>query len=174
MKPESSPGFTIVEMMVVVVILGIASSIAVANLQRIWEREQVITAGSELVGWLEQARRAGIAGPRCTVTFSSGAVAQNGTLAQVANNSTGRCTTIQPLRLSGLTANHSITATPSVASLTFTIRGTVSLASGSGNQRVLLSSSQSGYTRCVAIDNLLGNIALGRPSGNTCDTTQGG
>ena len=174
MKATASHGFTIVETMVAVVILGIASSIAITNFQRVWEREQVIAAGSELVGWLEQARRAGIAGPGCTVTFSSGAVAQNGILAQVANNSTGRCSTIQPLLLSGLTANHSITATPSVASLTFTIRGTVSLASGSGNQRVVLASSQSGYARCVAIDNLLGNIALGRPSGNTCDTTQGG
>lgn len=174
MKPASNSGFTIIEMMVAVVILGIASSIAIANLQQVWEREQVIAAGNELVGWLEQARRAGIAGPSCTVTFSSGAVAQNGTLAQVANNSTGRCSTIQPLLLSGLTSNHSITATPSVASLTFTIRGTVSLASGSGNQRVLLASTQSGYARCVAIDNLLGNIALGRPSGNICDTTLGG
>lgn len=174
MKKYLHLGFTLTELLIAVLIIGIATTIGVNGYQRTWERERVLAVSNELLGWLESVRRSAIGGTSCTATISTGTKSVGATIASVANGATGLCTSIQPLTLTGLTQGYSINVASSASQIIFTSRGTVSSDSGTGDRSITLSLNPGGYSRCIAINSLLGNMAIGVSSGTTCDIQRGG
>lgn len=155
-------------------IISIASAVGISSSQNLWQRERVLSVSNELLGWLESARRAAIGGTSCTANISTGNLALNATVASMSTQSAGLCASIQPLRLTGLSSGYSINISTTATPITFTSRGTVSSASGTGNRVITLTISPGNVSRCIAINNLLGNMAVGLPSGSNCDVSRGG
>lgn len=71
-------GFTLVELLVAVVIIGIGSSIAIAVNGRELRRERINSAAVGLAGWLEESRRSALRGIPCTVTIPANSGASRG------------------------------------------------------------------------------------------------
>lgn len=167
-------GFSLTELLIAVLIIGIASSVVLNSFQSLWQRERVLSVSNELLGWLESARRTAMGGTSCTAIISTGDLALNETVASMSTGSTGLCASVQPLKLTALTSGYSINVSTTATPLTFTSRGTISSVNGTGNRAVTLTIKPGNISRCVAINNLLGDMAIGRPSGSTCDTSRGG
>lgn len=167
-------GFSLTELLIAVLIIAIASTVVLNSFQSLWQRERVLSVSNELLGWLESARRTAMGGSSCTAIISTGDLGLNATVASMATGSTGLCTSVQPLTLTGLTGGYAINISTTATPLTFTSRGTVSSVNGTGNRVITLTISPGNVARCIAINNLLGNMAIGRPSGSSCDISRGG
>lgn len=157
----TTAGYSLVEVLLVVVILGILAGLMIDAGIRDLRRERVNTVVVELAGWLETVRRDAQRGKSCTVTVNGGTLSGGAVLAN------------SPCR-----GDHTITPSQSFSvnrtsgSFTFTPAGTlypapttpvviqVALADGGEPQR------------CVQLEGLLGLISVGRStSAGGCDPT---
>ena len=188
-----SGGFSVTEVMVVVVIVGILSAVGINASGNEWRREQVNAVAIELSGWLETVRRSALRGNSCAVTINGGSLSAGGTLATATEN-TGtafgsgaaignNCLTGQPLTISGGGSSAtSYTIAPSgTTQLTFTPRGTVNATAADTpitspiEIRIALTGS-TGPMRCVRISPGLGMVAIGasNTSGTSCPSASYG
>ena len=105
-RPPSS-GFSLPEMLITVVILGVIAAIGTDSLVNLARRERANYVTTELTGWLDQVSRdasrfnAQAGGALCTVTISTGTVAVGAQLARIepaacASQNIPRCRTSTP------------------------------------------------------------------------------
>lgn len=181
-------GFTLVELMVTVTIVGILAGLSVVTFTRNWRDERVKAATRETTGWLDEVRRIAIqkATP-CQVSIDHA----NATLALDAEAAEGDTNTYcaESLRAaldlrstvqnsSGLLlcsadlanadpASYALPCSSSQsgsATLVFTPRGTVT-----GGLLIKLHMDQANTDRCIAVMAPLGQIRSGRATSSGCD-----
>lgn len=168
-RPSSS-GFSLAEMMITVVILGVIAAIGTDSLLNLARRERANSVTTELTGWLDQVSRdasrfnAQAGGALCTVTISTGTVAVG---AQLARIEPAACASQNILTLSDPYANNAsatITATPS--QFVFTPRGTLSTTTNAAlpNGQVLININVNNERplRCIRLVGLIGVLEVGR------------
>lgn len=168
-RPHSS-GFSLPELLITVVILGVLAAVGTNSLINLARRERANTVTTELTGWLDQVSRdasrfnAQAGGALCTVTLSTGTVA---TGAQLARIEPAACASQNTLTLPGLYANNAsatITATPS--QFVFTPRGTLSTTTNAAlpNGQVLININVNNERplRCIRLVGLIGVLEVGR------------
>lgn len=168
-RPPSS-GFSLPEMLITVVILGVIAAIGTDSLVNLARRERANSVTTELTGWLDQVSRdasrfnAQAGGALCTVTISTGTVAVG---AQLARIEPAACASQNILTLSdpyASNASATITATPS--QFVFTPRGTLSTTTNAAlpNGQVLININVNNERplRCIRLVGLIGVLELGR------------
>ena len=155
--------FTVVELMVTVVVIGILTATGINAAGNEWRRERVNAVAIELQGWLESVRRASLRGNACQVTINGGSLSGGSSLA------TGAIAVVGP---SGSTQ------------FTFTPRGTVNTATSPFDTPlttpIVVQISLTGTTgpmRCVRISSGLGIIRIGSSNSTStpcADSSYGG
>ncbi len=178
-------GYSLPELLVAVVIIGILSALMIDAGLRDWRRERVNTVVVELAGWLESVRRAALKGSSCQVTLTTtgGTLAGGATLANAADVGSSdaaasaianNCRSAQPFQLTTLTANQSfrVSTRNTSGSFVFTPAGTLFPAPEPSSPieiRIALADGDDPQ-RCVQLDGLMGLISVGRVSGGSCLT----
>lgn len=177
-KQRQDAGFSLIELMVVVIIVGILSGLAIPSFQRNWQQERLKAATREAASWLEDVRlRAVQQSQICVIEI----IDSTATLQPSTN--TNSCINIRTLDLRNIVQNSEQLVLCSQASLTpsnvecssnssqttpteitITPRGTVSQGG-----LIKLHFSQTIPNRCIAITQPLGMVRQGieRPTG--CD-----
>ena len=64
-------GYSLAELLIAVVILGVLASISISYVSEIWKGQIAITNLENMRAWLESVRRASLRGQACTVKVSS-------------------------------------------------------------------------------------------------------
>jgi len=161
-------GFSTVELLVVVSIIGTLAGLSLASSFQSQRRQQVNAVAIGLAGWLEEVRRSALRGSACDVELSIGTVSGSNTVAQLVGTPPPEtCSTINnPYRLPDAAqgATYSISATP--ANFAFTPRGTKFPA---GNVLITITRMNNGPSRCIQLNGLLGNLEMGNYSGGSCE-----
>lgn len=173
------PGFTVMELMITVAILGILSAVVIDAGLREWRREQVNSVVLELAGWLQTVRRVALKGSSCTVTLAPPRVLPDtyvtgDQLAQVSS-----CGSVQPFRLIGIQADKRFevrllhATNDDVTGFTFTPAGTLSPPPPPETPIVITVAltDHPDARRCLRLDGLLGALDVGVPtsaSGDDC------
>lgn len=162
--PIQSTGFSLPELLIVIAIAGLFSSLAITAGIAQWQREQINKVAVELTGWLETARRAALRGEACTVTITTGTLSGGSTLA------TATCLEDQPLLVNNLGSRINLTvANDSEDPITFSPRGTRS----GDDVTITLTLNPAGKRRCVSISGLLAMINPGQLTATgTCQANQ--
>jgi prepilin-type N-terminal cleavage/methylation domain-containing protein len=168
-------GFSMPELLVTTVILGLIAAVGGGSFITIARRERVTAVTSELSGWLDQvngdARRFNALvdsqgqNETCTVTITTGTDLTAGTvLARIEPRdcATQDTLTVPDLYSKGPTVQ--ITATPS--QFVFTPRGTVATTNGAalpnGEVQITLSVNSQLPLRCIRLVGLIGVLEVGR------------
>ncbi len=174
LRRHRQAGFTIGELMVTVAVIGILSTVAIANSGNEWRRERTNTVATELAAWLEaiRANSQRLSGSYCNVTFNTTPASKvaGDVLATVDQLNATTNATITPQACS-LTPNFRISAfsnspdtynvalaptTP--ATLSFNPRGAVSATTNTDLKIQLAGSPQ---LRCVRTTATAGLIRIG-------------
>lgn len=177
-KQHELSGFTLIELMITVVILGILSGIAIPSFQRNWQQERLKAATREAATWLEDVRlRAVQQSQTCVIQ-----VVDNSATLQP-DPSSNSCIEVGPLNLRESVDNaqklvlcSQAALSPSTASCTssnsqttptelvITPRGTISRGG-----LVKLHFSESIPNRCIAVTQPLGMVRQGIERTSGCD-----
>ncbi|MEA5475760.1 prepilin-type N-terminal cleavage/methylation domain-containing protein [Synechococcus sp. CCY9201] len=183
-------GYTLVELMVTIAVLGILGAVVINSGIDAWRAEQAKAAVTDLSSWLEEIRSSGASQDiSCRVTINTGSsLASQSVLATVQaidpetnSAATGvTCGTGNPLRLPGIGGNATFGVATSFAStsppntFSFTPRGAIStdnvgstLASSFLSIRISLGGQVP--LRCVRLSGMLGLVRLG--SNNSTGST---
>ena len=168
MKIRSS-GFTMIETLVVISIIGILIGGGMRYSALEYQRESVNALVIPLVAWLELVQKAALRGTGCTATIGSpsGAdgVIATATVAVSGTNTTStnenQCLQKQPFSIASsgdtrmLNQDFSITST----TISFTPRGTVVLENGD-KKEIVVSLQPNGPSRCIQVEGLLAFISI--------------
>lgn len=173
-------GFTIIELMVAMVIIAIASSIALTVSGRELRRERINSATVGLAGWIEEVRRSALKGNPCTITIAANPGAASGTIlataAEVPRDGetarADRCQSNTPFRVPNELSGSRVAISPATT-FTFSTLGTLDPPT---NERVLeLNLIQPGgqvdLSRCIRLAGILGFLEVGNRNGGTCSYT---
>lgn len=166
-----SEGFSIIELIVVVAIVGTLAALSLAATFQGQRREQVNAVTIGLAGWLEEVRRSALRGSACEVQLITGTVTGSNTVAQLVGTELPEtCSTINNPYLLPETAqgaSYSISASPS--GFSFTPRGTKFPAT---DVLITITRSNTGPARCIQLNGLLGNLEMGNYSSGSCLLTK--
>ncbi|MDM7954473.1 MAG: prepilin-type N-terminal cleavage/methylation domain-containing protein [Cyanobium sp. CZS 25K] len=167
-------GFTTMELMVTVAVLGVVAAVVVPANQVQWRRERVNAAALELTSWLEViARTPDQTGTNCTVTVTTGTNRAPG--APLASVNPPTCAPESTLNLPATVLGaSSYNVGASSNTITFTPRGAVS---STVPIQVRISVDGQLPLRCVQVTGLLGLLRLGNNNttgnvGTACDASQ--
>lgn len=175
-------GFTITEMVAVVVIIAVGSALTLAISGRELRRERINSAAVGLSGWIEEVRRAALKGNPCTVTIGANAGAARGTViasaAPVASGIAGAttptatCQATNPYQVATDLGSTKVAVQPlNGSNFNFGVLGTVSPTTPTNKEWVLTlikPNGQSDLSRCLRIRGLMGFVEVGNRSGSTC------
>lgn len=152
---KSNQGFTLPEVLIIVVIVGILAAIAVPSFLGWYNRQKVNQALTKVQGALKEAQREAIKRSKsCTVTLNT-------------NTVTGPCLVTGDRELpSGVSMATNISGSP--PSTIFSYRGTVTLYD---TGKVVLFVEE--YKKCLALSSPLGIMRKGKFIGSTSDVTGG-
>ena len=166
-KPNS--GFTMLELLVVMVIVAILGMLAIPSYLASVRREQLTATSRSVVNWLEDARNEAVkemVSCEVSLTLDSN---QPGLL-EIKNSSPG-CTQQSPLVIGGKDPETTKIAVDGQqqgrVELLFSPRGTTS-----SNQEWKLSQQNAAGARCIRVSAPLGLIRLGKLNSNQCDYSQ--
>ena len=187
MRSRNGQGFTLIELMLVVVLMGFTTMLGLSSYYRFMNDARLNSGGKALAGWLDQNRRMAIQNSKtCTVQVNPA----NGTLELVTDPTLGNCDFRNPPRpftfnlqeqvgqgkivqLCARLMNPGEEFTPcssaapgSTITVQYTPRGTTP-----DNTLLELHSDKQSHNRCIAIHSPLGLIRLGRVLNNRCDWT---
>ena len=168
-------GFTLVELLITITIVGILSTIGIASYTRITGREKVNAVTIGLAGWIDQVRKASTLGSSCTATINK-AIAPDSIIATAALTSTTetaieRSMCVPAFSMSEVSGPSSSSSTYSINSnnmsgtqtvVQFTPRGTLVLPSGNSSIDITVQLLPSGPSRCISIKDLIANIAISK------------
>lgn len=177
-KRNGNAGFSLIELMVVVIIVGISSGLAIPSFQRNWQKERLKAATREAATWLEDVQlRAVQQSQTCVIQV----IDSTATLQPSPN--TNSCINISTLNLRNTVQNaqqlvlcSQAALTPSnlecssnssqiaPTKITITPRGTVSQGG-----LIKLHFSETIPNRCVAITQPLGMVRQGIARSTGCD-----
>lgn len=186
--PRAAHGFTLVELLIAMAVLGILSGISMVAFTRNWRDERLKGASRASAGWLDEARRLAVqkATPcRITVNRATGQLS----LEPNPLNPSEFCaaTNLSPLTISSAVQNGkdirlcsttlaSVDAAQTSLScsspqsgsdsLVFTPRGTAT-----SSLLIQLNFPQASADRCIAVIAPMGQIRSGRVAGGSCDFT---
>ncbi len=170
----TASGFTMMDMIVTVSVIGILSSVSYSASIVEWRREQANAAAMEFSAWLEPiSRTPDVTGQPCTVTLTTGSSRAPGS--PLATVSPASCSTQPTLRLPEINQNTDYSVGASATSWSFTPRGSITTGSGatasSSNIDISIRFSMEGNlpVRCVRLSGTLGLLRFGsnNATGNT-------
>lgn len=190
-KATQKDGFTLPELMAVIIIAGILSGISIANFSQRWAQERLLAASRQLQSWIDTQRRIAMQeGKACELSINTATAELKPSGSQIAINTSqsipNGCANQAGLKIKDSVSNGSslsLNVTPSNAkALRFSFRGhsevvtteTTTSTDGNGetitssentagNQPLVLSLSLSGSNkkRCVKVISPIGLIRSG-------------
>jgi prepilin-type N-terminal cleavage/methylation domain-containing protein len=164
-------GFSLVELLVVVAILGLLSGLALPTFLRNWEDERLKASSTLLAGWLDDVRRQAMQQSEpCRISID----VTSATFGPAATNNCGSFNSLQLRREVDRNEQLQVQLTGTTPSLwVFTPRGTIANAKGSGSLDLQLSQANGtpGLIRCLRVLVPLGLIRSGKLRNDTCDST---
>lgn len=176
LKPPTSAGFSLVEMVAAMAIIGIAVSMTLAMNTRSLRREQLNAAAIGLAGWLEEVRRSALKGNPCEVSIpASNGAAVGATLASAeeklmdgASPVVGSCRANAPYTVPNELNALRIAVSPAQQF----IFGSLGTVAPSSDKELVLSllnpAGQVELRRCIRMRGMLGFIEVGNHSGSAC------
>jgi Tfp pilus assembly protein PilE len=166
---QPQAGFTLTELMLIVVLIAILSGISIAIVPSSWRRERLNAAVTEFAGWLEEiSRNTERNGTSCVVTLTTPlplTLAPGGVMATVSPSS---CSSNPSFRVPSTFGATSFSVNASNTTWTYTPRGAIT---SSADIQVRLAFSGSNPVRCVNVSGTLGLIRLGRNDSATSSST---
>ena len=152
-KPET--GFTLTEVIVVIVIIGVIGALAIPSFFSLLNRNRVNQALGEIEGALREAQKVAIRNSRsCTINI-------NTTSNRISNNGAN-----DNCLLTTRNINPDLTLTSSRATITFSSKGNISLDPQTPVVVISFPDGGSNQPRCVVMENTLGLIRTGDYSGD--------
>jgi prepilin-type N-terminal cleavage/methylation domain-containing protein len=164
-------GFSIVELLVVVSIIGTLAGLSLASSFQSKRREQVNAVAIGLAGWLEEVRRSALRGNACEVILSNGSVSGAAEVARLGGDPPPEtCPThATPYLLPQASRGASYTITAAPTSFHFTPRGTKFPAT---DVLITISMANNEPGRCIQLNGLLGNLEMGKSRDGSCELTK--
>jgi Tfp pilus assembly protein FimT len=171
-RPFFAQGFALSELLIIVVILGILSSVVIVNTTREYNRDRLNAVATGFSAWIQAIQAAAgrqSAAGGCSVSVTPGANLSEGTV--LATVTPAACSSESSFRIPpsfGAGARFAVSGPGANAPLVFNPRGAVNITAADHIWTFQLVGSDP--TRCVRVSRGLGAVVVGVPAANqTCE-----
>ena len=151
---KNNSGFTLLEMLVTAIIVGVIAAISLPNLLGLLNRNRINDAMGQIEGAFKEAQKQAIrTGKSCSITIDTN---------RVVNSATDGCL------LNNRDLNDLVQLSSSRASITFSSKGNITIDAVNPTPVIVVSMANGNGTnlqRCVVIQNSLGSIRTGNYTG---------